>query len=222
MILKKLVRRQFSKIFKTEEFTSTNFRDYLMEKEKPSKKQLNFYNKLQSIDEEKPENEISLKYNYLYGFEKDDFKNSNEFVERAFSLEQATYKQVFQFKRDKAIEKFQKNLVDTGSPFMQVVCMTEKVLHMINLIKLNRKDKKLLRSLQTLLDRRRKMINYVRLREPHKFVWLAREYGIQPNMKILDQFKICKLGNKRHCGTGRKKYIQNDRMKNVKHYKIYK
>ena len=222
MIFKKILRRQFSKIFRADQYTSTNFKDFLMEKEQPSKKQMNFYKKLKDIDEEKRENEISLQYNYLYGFEKDDFKNSNEFVQRAFSLEQATPKQIFKFKRDKAIEKFQKNLLDTGSPFMQVVSMTEKVLHMINLIKVNRKDKKLIRSLQTLLDRRRKMLNYIRLREPHKYIWLVREYGIQQSQTVMDQFKICRLGNKRHCGTGRKSYRPNDRMKNITNYKIFK
>lgn len=56
--------------------------------------------------------------------------------------------------------------------------MSEKVIHMANIYNKNRSDKRMLRDLQYLLDKRRIMINYLQRTDYHYFKWVSADYGI--------------------------------------------
>ena len=59
---------------------------------------------------------------------------------------------------------------------MAVMC--ERVVYMTNILSKNRNDKRLIRDLQLLLDRRKKLINYLQRTDYHTFKWVAADYNI--------------------------------------------
>ena len=110
-------------------------------------------------------------------------------MKKALKLENGTPSQILQFKISHAIKKFQKHPLDTASSGVQLAVMTERVIYMTNILNKNRKDKKLLKDLQILLDRRRKMMNYLQRTEFHTFKWVAAEYDIPDQMPIFAHHK---------------------------------
>ena len=56
--------------------------------------------------------------------------------------------------------------------------MTERILHMTNHLGRNRQDTKAKRSLQLLLDRRRKMMEYLRRTDYHYYKWVITTYNL--------------------------------------------
>jgi len=138
---------------------------------------------------------ISLRENFLYDFKTEDFEQSNELVKRSMSLANATSRQLLSFKKQSTMKKFQRDLLDTGSPAVQVACMTERLIHMINHCLVNNKDYKTKRKVHELFHRRRTMLNYLMKSDPNYYVWVIKEYNIQESQKILQSFK---LSGKKH------------------------
>ena len=99
-------------------------------------------------------------------------------VKRALKLENGSPSQILQFKIANAIRKYQKHPLDTATAGVQFAIMTEKVIFMTNLLSQNRKDKKLLRDLQRLLDQRRKMMCYLQRKDFATYKWVASEYEV--------------------------------------------
>ena len=60
--------------------------------------------------------------------------------------------------------------------------MTERILHVTNHLGKNRQDKKAKRSLQILLDRRRKMMEYLRRTDYHYYKWILQTYNLPDNV----------------------------------------
>ncbi len=60
--------------------------------------------------------------------------------------------------------------------------MTERVLHMANHVGKNRKDQTAKRGLQQLLDRRRRLMHYLRRTDFHYYKWVINEYGLPDAM----------------------------------------
>lgn len=56
--------------------------------------------------------------------------------------------------------------------------MCERVLHMANHLARNRQDHVTKRALQQLLDRRRRLMGYLRRTNFHEYKWVTKEYGL--------------------------------------------
>lgn len=105
-------------------------------------------------------------------------------VKRVFRLENAAPEQIFQWKLSNAIRKFQKHPLDTASAGVQMAVLTERVIYLTNILNKNRRDKRMLRDLQQILDRRRKMMNYLQRTDFHTYKWVAAEYEIPDQMPL--------------------------------------
>jgi ribosomal protein S15 len=133
---------------------------------------------------------ISLKENFLYDFQKEDFEDSNPLLKKSLSLANATSGQLLSFKKKHAMRKFQDDLMDTGSPVVQIACMTEHLIHLINHVSHHNKDFKTKRKIHELFHRRRTMLNYLMKRDPNYYVWVIKEYNIQESQKVLQSLRL--------------------------------
>lgn len=138
----------------------------------------------------KDEPRIDLHENFLYGFKKEDFVGHSPILKQAFSIAHATERQLMRFKREAAVRKFQSDYLDTGSPQVQVVCMTERIIQNVNHCIKNNKDHKAKRKLQELMHRRTKMLHVLKRTNPNYYVWIVRDYNIQQSQKKVESYSV--------------------------------
>jgi len=124
----------------------------------------------------------TIEENYKDGFTAQELEESSELVKKALRLNNASNDEIFKFRLEQAVKKFQKFPNDTGSSAVQIAVMTERVLHMANHVGKNRSDHTAKRALQQLLDRRRRLMNYLRRTDFHYYKWVIHEYGLPDAM----------------------------------------
>ena len=157
--------------------------------------------------------EIDYRENFLYGFEKEDFEGRNPLLKRSFSLTNATDSQIMKFKIARAVEKYQEGVYDTGSAAVQVACLTEKIIQMTYHFKSNLKDYICLRKLSALYAQRNKILNYLRSKDPNRFVQVIKDYNISTSPNELSTFIHYKLPHKRSGMPIRRSYNDQNREK---------
>ena len=106
-------------------------------------------------------------------------------VKRAFSLENATPKQILEYRIEQAIKKYQRNLLDHGNAAIQCAIMSERIILAMNHVSKYPKDYRAGRKLTQLIQKRRSMLNYCmrtdyhRYRwDYHRYKWVCNDYGI--------------------------------------------
>jgi hypothetical protein len=67
--------------------------------------------------------------------------------------------------------------------------MSEKIIHMATILDKNRRDKRMFRDLQYLIDQRRTMINYLQRKDLNFFKWVSTDYGIPDALPNLAHHK---------------------------------
>ena len=67
--------------------------------------------------------------------------------------------------------------------------MSERIIHMANMLNKNRSDKRMFRDLQYLIDQRRALINYLQRKDFHYFKWVSTDYGIPDSLPNLAHHK---------------------------------
>lgn len=116
-----------------------------------------------------------------------------EQVKRVFTMENTTPTERFNFRKKMAIRKYQVDLLDEGSPAIQVAMMTEKIFHLVEEFKKSkRRDLKLFRKIQSVLDRRSRMIEYLRMKDYNRFIEIIRDYGIDLDPREVKKWKVYK------------------------------
>ncbi|KRX02548.1 S15/NS1, RNA-binding [Pseudocohnilembus persalinus] len=133
--------------------------------------------------------QLLIKNNYKSGFTAEELQNSNEMVKKVFTLENSTPSEILQFKIKRAVQQFQRAPNDTASSAVQIAVMTEKIYHLIGHCEEYRKDVKAARSLNQLLDDRRKKLNYLRHSDYHMYRYVIGEYNIPENPPINHHYK---------------------------------
>lgn len=89
-----------------------------------------------------------------------------------------------------AIQKYQRNVMDKGSPAVQVAMMTERVFHLVEQFKNGKKrDLKLFRAVQSILDKRSRLLEYLRMTDYNRFMQIVREYGIDIDPRVIKNWK---------------------------------
>ena len=68
-------------------------------------------------------------------------------------------------KKEKLFKDFGKNTKDSGSVYSQVALFTERIKHLTAHLKENRKDYSTQRSLQLMVGKRRKLLDYLKSKE---------------------------------------------------------
>ena len=68
-------------------------------------------------------------------------------------------------KKEKLFKDFGKNAKDSGSVYSQVALFTERIKHLTTHLKENRKDYSTQRSLQLMVGKRRKLLDYLKSKD---------------------------------------------------------
>lgn len=157
--------------------------------------------------------EIDYKENFVYGFEKEDFEGCNPILKQAFSLTNATNAQIMQFKKARAVEKYQTGFSDTGSPAVQVACLTEKIVQLVYHFKNNLKDYIALRKISMLNAQRNKILNYLRSKDPNRFIQIVRDYNLPVSPNEITSYIHFKQPHKKSGVAPNRRYDDHNREK---------
>lgn len=68
------------------------------------------------------------------------------------------------------IEKYRTHDSDTGSSEVQIAILTERINHLVEHLKINKKDHSTRRGLLIMVGRRRKLQNYLSKKDPESYV----------------------------------------------------
>lgn len=82
-------------------------------------------------------------------------------------------------RRGEVVESFRVNDTDTGSPEVQVALLTERILYMTEHMKANKKDFHSQRGLLRMVNRRNKLLKYVRRESPERYKTLIGRLGLR-------------------------------------------
>ena len=81
--------------------------------------------------------------------------------------------------KEKIFKKFGKDAKDSGSVFSQVALFTERVKHLTGHLKENRKDYSTQRSLQLMVGKRRKLLDYLKRKNIIEYRELIQELKLR-------------------------------------------
>ncbi len=81
-------------------------------------------------------------------------------------------------KKDVIIE-FQRAENDTGSPEVQVSIMTSRIKYLTEHFKVNKKDFHSRRGLQSLVNKRRKLLRYLKSKDQTRYMTLIQKLGLR-------------------------------------------
>lgn len=77
------------------------------------------------------------------------------------------------------IDKFKEHAQDTGSASVQVALLTERINYLTEHLKKHKKDFHSRRGLLMLVGRRRRLLQYIKRKDPDKYKELLKEVNLQ-------------------------------------------
>ncbi len=77
------------------------------------------------------------------------------------------------------IEKFGRNLEDTGSPEVQVALLTSRINHLTDHLRTHKKDHHSRRGLLKMVGQRKGLLNYIKNKDIIKYRELIAELGLR-------------------------------------------
>ncbi len=81
--------------------------------------------------------------------------------------------------KSETISKYRIHKSDSGSPEVQVALLSQRILQLTEHFKTHKKDHHSRRGLQLMLSRRRKLLNYLKDRNPDRYKALIQSLGIR-------------------------------------------
>ena len=81
--------------------------------------------------------------------------------------------------KEDIFKKFGENAKDSGSVYSQVALFTTKIKHLTNHLTENRKDYGTQRSLQIMVGKRRKLLDYLKNKDILKYRELVKDLGLR-------------------------------------------
>ena len=82
-------------------------------------------------------------------------------------------------KKTKVIETSKIHEKDTGSPEVQIALFTEKIKSLTSHLKKNKKDNHSRRGLLKMVSKRKKLLSYLKARDPKRFKKTNESFGIK-------------------------------------------
>ncbi len=82
-------------------------------------------------------------------------------------------------KKQEIIKKFARHEGDTGSPEVQIAVLTERIKNLTEHIKANKKDVHSRRGLIGMVNKRRKLLRYLRDNYPERYQAIVEALGIR-------------------------------------------
>ena len=77
------------------------------------------------------------------------------------------------------LERYQRHETDTGSPEAQIALLTARIQHLTEHLRQHPKDFHSQRGLFKLVGRRKRLMNYLRRKDPERYQALIQELGIR-------------------------------------------
>jgi small subunit ribosomal protein S15 len=77
------------------------------------------------------------------------------------------------------IEKFRAHESDTGSPEVQIALLTERITHLTEHFKIHKQDHHSRRGLLKLVGQRRRLLDYLKLKDVERYRSLIKVLGIR-------------------------------------------
>ncbi len=82
-------------------------------------------------------------------------------------------------RRNEIVESFKVNDTDTGSPEVQVALLTERITYMTEHMKANARDFHSQHGLLSMVNRRNKLLKYLRREAPDRYKSLIERLGLR-------------------------------------------
>ncbi|MDD4955685.1 MAG: 30S ribosomal protein S15 [Candidatus Omnitrophica bacterium] len=82
-------------------------------------------------------------------------------------------------KKKKLIEKFKEHPQDTGSASVQIALLTERINYLTDHLKKHKKDFHSRRGLLMLVGRRRRLLTYLKKKDPQGYSGVAKELNLK-------------------------------------------
>ena len=81
-------------------------------------------------------------------------------------------------KKKKIIDKFKENVEDTGSAAVQIALLSERISYLTEHLKMHKKDFHSRRGLLILVGRRRRLLTYLKNKDPQSYGEVVKELKI--------------------------------------------
>lgn len=81
--------------------------------------------------------------------------------------------------KQELIQKFKRSEGDTGSSEVQIAVLTKKINQLTEHLKVNKRDHSSQRGLMKMVSRRRNLLDYLKEREPQRYVDVIQALGIR-------------------------------------------
>jgi small subunit ribosomal protein S15 len=82
-------------------------------------------------------------------------------------------------KKTETIKRFKLHESDTGSPEVQIALLTDRISHLTEHLKIHTKDHHSRRGLLIMVGKRRRLLNYIKNKDVHRYRTIIGELGIR-------------------------------------------
>jgi len=86
---------------------------------------------------------------------------------------------LFTYQREQIIKKFQRKTMDTGSSEVQIALLTYRIRELTEHFKIHKKDEHSRMGLVKLVNRRKRLLTYLRESNPGSYTTLIGELGLR-------------------------------------------
>lgn len=81
--------------------------------------------------------------------------------------------------KSEIVQKFRTSELDTGSSEVQIALLTKRIVELTGHFKVNKKDNHSRRGLVNLVNRRRKLLSYLKRTKPESYTKMLAELGLR-------------------------------------------
>ncbi len=81
--------------------------------------------------------------------------------------------------KQETIERFRAHDSDTGSPEVQIALLTQRITHLNEHLKIHKKDHHSRRGLLIMVGKRRRLLNYVKNKDVHRYRSIIGDLGLR-------------------------------------------
>lgn len=131
--------------------------------------------------------------NYLTGFEHAIANEGDDAMQKMYSLDNASSRQLVKAKIAKAITEFGEKPGDTGSTQVQVAVLHTKIVALSEHCNANRQDKHSRRGLEIMMEKRRKLLQYLKRKNFAKYNDVIKRLKLRPVAGIRWECFVCFL-----------------------------
>lgn len=81
--------------------------------------------------------------------------------------------------KQETIGRFRTHETDTGSPEVQIALLTQRITHLNEHLKIHKKDHHSRRGLLVMVGKRRRLLNYVKNKDIHRYRTIIGDLGLR-------------------------------------------